>query len=213
MGLYQSIAASCDCFDAVTPTSDVPSVCGDHYPLEKIKMKMNKRILGVAIATASLVSLAVPAGYAASTPQSAARIAHALTPLPGCAVTLTPKVGETAGRVCLVPETAAMRAAVAPDASVAGCQADVYGNGPYGSTAWQNGWGLCLAGGTGNYYIPTAYNDQASSWDSCAGGIFYANQPGTSPSAAFPANSAGNFPLGSVANDSLSSAYITAAAC
>lgn len=174
---------------------------------------MNKRILGATIAAVGLASLTVPAGYAASAAQSGARVAGAVTPLAGCAVTFAPKVGSTAGRVCLVQETAAMRsAAVTPDSAVPGCAFDYYQNGPYGSTAWGNGWGLCVVG-AGNYYVPIQYNDQASSWDSCASGIFYGNQPGTSPSASFPANSSGNFPLGSVANDSLSSAFINSNAC
>lgn len=174
---------------------------------------MSKRILGAAIATVGLVALAVPSGYAASAPLSTAHVGGAVTPLAGCAVTFAPKVGSTAGRICLVPENAAMRAAaVKPDAG--GCAFDYYQNGPYGSTAWADGWAACVVDNSGgDYYVPTSLNDQASSWDSCSAGIFYGNQPGTSPSASFPANSSGNFPRGAVGNDSLSSAYVDANDC
>lgn len=158
------------------------------------------------------------------------RIPNAIRPLPGCAVTFTPKVGSTAGRTCAVPlpaSAAARRAAMNPDESA--CNFDYYQNGPYGSAAWRSGWGECVWGYDlgGTYYVPLTatfqglgtvpVNDQASSWDSCAGGEFYANQPFTDPAATFPTGSAGNFPWGvppnQVPNDSLSSAFIFSNNC
>jgi hypothetical protein len=94
-----------------------------------------------------------------------------------------------------------------PSATSAVCLVDYYQNGPYGSAAWKAGWGVCVTV-RGTYDVPTARNDQASAWDSCASGAFWANQPHNPPAADFPANSAGNFPWrasnGTVPNDSLS---------
>ncbi|HZR53016.1 MAG TPA: hypothetical protein VFB06_26320 [Streptosporangiaceae bacterium] len=129
------------------------------------------------------------------------RIAGVIKPLPGCAETFAPRVASTEGRVCLkkLPATVAMAPASAPF----GCVADYYQNGPYGSTAWENGWGVCDQN-TGNYRVPLQFNDQASAWDSSCPGNFSVNAPGTFPGAGFPADSAGNFPWGAVPNDSLS---------
>lgn len=166
------------------------------------------------LSAGGLVLTGLAAGPASATtvaahPLSQARISaivHSIKPLPGCADTFVPRASSTRGLICLRPLAPSSRAAA--NASPAGCDFDYYQNGPYGSSAWANGWRDCVGGGPGNYSVPRSLNDQASAWDSCSDGIFYANQPGTSPSAAFPSFSAGNFPWGSVRNDSLSSAWV-----
>lgn len=159
-----------------------------------------------AAAVATLAAAGTPA-TAAAAPASASRPGHVLTPLPGCLVTLQSKVSDPGSRTCLTPAPAGAPAAASPNAFT--CAFDYYQNGPYGSAAWANGWGACaIVTGPSNYYVPRSLNDQASSWDSCASGIFYTNQPGTAPSAGFPAGSHGNFPWGAVANDALSSARV-----
>jgi len=127
--------------------------------------------------------------------------------LPGCAVTHFAHANSNLGRTCLQPMTAAQSAAaVRPDS--APCALAYYQNGPYGSDAWEEGWADCDSV-AGNYRIPLSENDQASVWvSSCSTGTFYAGQPGTSPSASFPAGTHGPFPHGAVPNDSLSSIFV-----
>jgi hypothetical protein len=132
------------------------------------------------------------------------RTVGAIKPLPGCAETFAPKVGSTMGRVCMkkLPATAAKTApALFP------CYVEYYQNGPYGSNAWSNGWGVCVQN-AGNYIVPSAFNDQASAWDSRCPGDFYVNGPGTFPGSGFSGNSSGSFPWDAVPNDSLSSIQV-----
>ena len=165
---------------------------------------MNYRKWSMLIAgVVALLQTAGGQAVSASPAGPVARIANAAAPLPGCAVTFVPQVGSEDGRTCLSPAAEAGAAAAPQDCSFA-----YYENGPYGSDDWRNGWGVCVIGGPGNYYVSLPRNDKASSWDSCASGTFYANQPGTDPHAGFPANSSGNFPWGAVPNDALSSAYV-----
>ena len=134
-------------------------------------------------------------------------VIHAQKPLAGCAVTHFAKADSNRGRTCLQPMTAAQKtASVRPD--WAPCAVVYYQNGPYGSDAWEEGWANCVSV-AGNTRVPVADNDQASVWvSSCSTGTFYANQPGTSPSATFPAGTHGPFPHGAVPNDSLSSLFV-----
>ncbi len=129
---------------------------------------------------------------------------HPITPLANCLVTFTPHVNNEQERTCLVKATAQT---LSPNAVRPGCSMDYYQNGPYGSSAWANGWAECAVG-FGTYYVFSSLNDQASAWDSLCDGVFFANQPWTDPGAYFPPNSAGNFPWGGVPNDSLSSFYV-----
>jgi hypothetical protein len=161
----------------------------------------------VATVVVASVGLSSPAGAAGSQQAGqvvAARPApgHAIKPLSGCAVTLAPAVGSDRGRVCLRKQEAT-NVTASPQA----CSFDYYENGPWGSPDWGKGWGICVSG-QGYGYVPLELNDQASSWDSCSDGFFYTNQPGTEPSAYFPAGSIGNFPIGGVANDALSSFWV-----
>jgi hypothetical protein len=81
------------------------------------------------------------------------------------------------------------------------CNLMIYQNGPFLASS---GWVDCITG-YGLFNIPTAYNDQASSWASCANGTFYVDSGGKGTSAPFGDLKWGNFPLGNVPNDSLSS--------
>ncbi len=159
-----------------------------------------RRIALIVVDTALLLTAWALPAVAQHAPATVARIAGAANPLPGCAVTFAPDVGSDEGRSCLTP-------ASGTGVQAQSCAFTYYENGPYGSPDWRNGWSVCVAG-WGNYYVPLALNDKASSWDSCATGTFYANQPNTDPRAGFPPDSAGNFPRGGVANDALSSAYV-----
>ena len=134
-------------------------------------------------------------------------IVHGEQALPGCAVTHFAHANSNIGRTCVQPMTAAQSAAVVrPDGGP--CALAYYQNGPYGSTDWERGWADCDSM-AGNYRVPASENDQASVWvSSCSTGTFYANQPGTSPSASFPAETHGPFPRGAVPNDSLSSIFV-----
>lgn len=126
-----------------------------------------------------------------------------LPPLPGCAQTWSPKVGDLEHRVCLKK----IPANVTASRSI-GCTLTVYENGPYGSAAWARGWILSFCW-YGDEWVPIEQNDQASSWKSnCSPGVFYANQPNTHPLASFPEHSTGDFPWGAVPNDSLSSVWM-----
>lgn len=163
---------------------------------------------------AALLSGSSQAGTASAATIPSAKAGHVMTSLPGCAVTSGPKVGSNSGRVCLMTIAQLEKAtgSVVKPASVItdGCFFRFYQNGPYGSAAWANGWWHCVnaVAENGDYYVPSWLNDQASAWDSCTDGYFYANQPGTSPGYPFPAGTHGNFPLGPVPNDSLSSAIV-----
>lgn len=171
--------------------------------------------LGGLLAAGGLIIGSMPAGRAAPAagPRMLSRAEivstrDLLRPLPGCALTLIPKVSQaSAGRTCL--ERARGISTASAELGAPSCAFDYYQNGPYGSAAWDEGWAVCSGNAGGNYFVPKQFNDQASSWDSCGTGIFYANQPGTSPSVAFPNASFGNFPDKTVPNDSLSSATIT----
>ena len=166
-------------------------------------------LLAGGLVVSSLAMTPASASSKPAPPLTHARITaivHAVRPLPNCADTFVPKAGSNRGRICLA--TLPASAGGIKRASPQGCDFDYYQNGPYGSQAWANGWRLCVGGGPGNYFVPRSLNDQASSWDSCSNGIFYANQPGTSPSARFPGVAAGDFPWGGVPNDSLSSAWV-----
>jgi hypothetical protein len=164
-------------------------------------------VVGATLAVA-LTVLSAPA--TAAGPQGPSRAAasptpgHVLKPLSGCALTLVPTVRSDQGRSCLRKQATTGQAA----ASLEACSLEYYENGPWGSTDWENGWGICVRG-YGNGYVALERNDQASSWDSwCSDGVFYTNQPDTSPAAYFPIYSYGDFPLGDVANDALSSYWI-----
>jgi hypothetical protein len=147
-------------------------------------------LLGVATTPAS-----------AATPGPGTQHVASRAPLPGCALVLAPKASSDQGRVCL--QKSVTRAAESSVAASPGLC--IYQNRPVFSPAWANGWELC-AYGSGDLWVPPAYNDQASSWISgCTSGVFYANQPGTAPWGVFPANSASDFPWGGVPNDALSS--------
>jgi hypothetical protein len=186
---------------------------------------------GVAASALAVALIGVPgrADIAAAATHSAPVAAHTITPLPNCAVTFVPKVNTGSGRVCLQTTTALARTARAkglsvvtdsvvrpahsemarPNSAIPGCFFDFYQNGPYAARG--TGWGYCVSEvqSNGDFYVPKAYNDQASSWNSCTDGVFYANQPGTLPSQYFPiALNGANFPWGSVQNDSLSSAVV-----
>jgi hypothetical protein len=141
-------------------------------------------------------------------PAQVTAIVHGEQALPGCAVTHFAHASSNLGRTCLQPMTAAQSAAaVRPDGGT--CGLIYYENGPWGSDDWQKGWAACDSV-AGNYRVPISDNDQASVWlSACSTGTFYAGQPGTSPSASFPAgNSHGPFPHGAVPNDSLSSIFL-----
>jgi hypothetical protein len=140
------------------------------------------------------------------------RIAHPVTPLPGCAETFAPRVGDNAGRKCLVRLSASAMQAAAANPDELGCSVDYYQNGPYGSAQQKQGWAVCVRG-SGNFAVPLQFNDQASSWDSCAAGVFFVNGINTTPDASFPGNDFGNFPWGHVPNDSLSSLKVGANNC
>ncbi len=91
---------------------------------------------------------------------------------------------------------------LSPQSSVYGyCNLGIYGNGPFPPTS---GWFLCVTG-SGKFNIPQAYNDQASSWASCAAGTFYVDSNQRGGSGSFGDLKDGNFPLGNVPNDSMSS--------
>lgn len=160
------------------------------------------------------------AASAVTTPSSG--IAHLITALPGCAVTYAPKARDNKRRVCLTTiaqlENMARkaglssgRAPVKPaDAITNGCFFRYYQNGPYGSAAWANGWVACVndVADNGYYWVPAWLNDQASAFDTCADVYFSVNQPGTAPASFAYADTTGNFPWGSVPNDSLSGALV-----
>ncbi|WP_433426514.1 hypothetical protein ACQP1V_43465 (plasmid) [Microtetraspora malaysiensis] len=153
----------------------------------------------LAATTLLLGVAATPAS--ATTPGPDNQHVASRAPLPGCAMVLAPKASSDQGRVCL-QKSVTLAAGSSAAASPGVC---IYQNGPVFSPAWANGWELC-AYGSGDLWVPPAYNDQASSWISgCTSGVFYAYQPGTAPWGFFPANSAGNFPWGGVPNDALSS--------
>ena len=159
-------------------------------------------VVAAVVAASAGLSAPVSAAGPQRTDQAAgARPApgHAIKPLGGCAVTLAPAVGRDEGRVCLQQAAAT--------ASAEACSFAYYENGPWGSQDWHDGWGICVSG-QGYGYVPLELNDQASSWDSCSDGFFYANQPNTDPLAYFPAGSIGNFPIGGVPNDALSSFWV-----
>ncbi|HEX5288072.1 MAG TPA: hypothetical protein VFX25_04335 [Streptosporangiaceae bacterium] len=171
------------------------------------------------IAAGLMLSGALASGALAATPAVASpaplmlaqarvtAIVHGEQALPGCAVTHFAHANSNVGRTCLQPMTAAQSAAaVSPDWGP--CALAYYQNGPFGSTDWENGWADCDSV-AGNYRVPLSENDQASVWLSfCSTGVFYAGQPGTSPSASFPAENHGPFPRGAVPNDSLSSIFV-----
>ena len=166
-------------------------------------------MLSAALASGALGTtraLASPAPLMLARAQVTA-IVHGEQALPGCAVTHFAHANSNLGRTCLQPMTAAQSAAaVRPDS--APCALAYYQNGPFGSDAWEEGWADCDSM-AGNYRVPASENDQASVWvSSCSTGTFYANQPGTSPSASFPAETHGPFPRGAVPNDSLSSIFV-----
>lgn len=130
-----------------------------------------------------------------------------MSSLPNCLTTFYPNARNPLDRVCLTPVPASEAKSASPSDTFGPCNFAYYQNGPYLPSS---GWSACALVLSGNdYFVPRSLNDQASSWASCGtGGVFYANQPGTSPSASFPANSHGNFPWGAVPNDSLSSAFV-----
>jgi hypothetical protein len=164
---------------------------------------------GAVAAVLTVIGLSAPAQAATTSPAPAAaapaglapHLAGGVTPLPDCAETLAPSVGRTAGRVCLrkLPAGAARTAA----ATTFPCFVEYFQNGPYGSNAWSNGWGICVQH-SGNYSVPAQENDQASAFETECEGNFFVNGPGTFPGSGFNGNVRGNFPYGSVPNDSLS---------
>ncbi|HEX6344405.1 hypothetical protein [Umezawaea sp.] len=152
---------------------------------------------------AGAILLLATGGHAASASAPAGRVEGAAVPLAGCEVTFVPDVGSEVGRTCLTPATR-----TGPAVAAEACSFAYYENGPYGSPEWDAGWSVCVTGGPGTHYVPLDLNDQASSWDSCASGTFFAGQPDTDPRQGMPGFSRGNFPWGAVPNDSLSSAYV-----
>lgn len=127
--------------------------------------------------------------------------------LPGCAMTFAPHAGNPAGAICLAKTTGA-RPAAAPAA--ANQYVQLWQNGPYPPSS---GWGISIVQ-AGLFYVPTKYNDQASSWaagNAC--GSFSVNAPNTNPKAFFSPNTAGNFPRGSVPNDSVSGVAVSFTGC
>jgi hypothetical protein len=169
-------------------------------------------MLAIALGTGTAFAARVGSvSLSASTGLSLALSRPHITPLPNCSVILVRHFTKSASKQqkrCLVHRTGM---ASPNTTSASSCSVDYYQNGPYGSSAWANGWGICVVG-SGSFLVPSAYNDQASSWDSCSGGTFFVNQPFTTPYANFPSNSYGNFPWGSgslvVPNDSLSSLWV-----
>jgi hypothetical protein len=159
-----------------------------------------------AAAHAATTSVApqTPWTVTAARSPGAQRIAGGVKPLPDCAATFAPKVGSTKGRTCMrkLSAFAARTANVTPV-----CNAYYYQNGPYGGLAWENGWGVCVAA-IGNYTVSFGFDNQASSWDAVCPTNLYVNAPGTFPGSGTNGNTRGNFPWGSVPNDSLSGMQI-----
>ncbi len=154
---------------------------------------------GLAVAaTALVVGTTLSQADAAALPQPVR--------LPGCAMTFAPRAGNPAGAVCLAEATGARPAA----ASNANQFVQLWQNGPFPPTS---GWGISIVQ-AGKFYVPTKYNDAASSWaaaDAC--GSFSVNDPNTNPKAFFSPNTDGNFPLGSVPNDSVSGVAVSFTGC
>jgi hypothetical protein len=159
-----------------------------------------RTIRQIAAVVAGILLLVL--GGTVAAPAALGTAASEITPLANCGATFVPHAGSDAGRVCIQPSTE--KDSVTPLA----CNVKYYQNGPYGSQAWKDGWGICVSVHNDYYYVPSEYNDQASAWDSCSTGAFYANQPATTPAASYPENGAGDFPRGAVPNDSLSSLYV-----
>jgi hypothetical protein len=160
---------------------------------------MSRIRTAVAALTVVAAFLAATAAPAAAAPTRSDR----LTPLPGCAQTWAPKVGDQEHRVCLrkMPERVSASKA-------SSCTLEIYQHGPYGSREWERGWVVAFCW-YGNEAVPIDQNDDASSWRSfCSPGIFYVHQPDVHPMAAYPENATGDFPWGAVPNDSLSSVWM-----
>jgi hypothetical protein len=154
-------------------------------------------------ATTSAGRHAPEAATAARSPV-AHRPAGGVRPLPDCAATFAPKVGSARGRTCIrkLSALAARTARVTPF-----CTAYYYENGPFGSVAWSNGWGVCVSS-LGNYTVPFGLDNQASSFETVCPANFYVNAPGTFPGSGAAGNTRGSFPWGAVPNDSLSGIQI-----
>lgn len=152
-------------------------------------------VAGLLVATA--LTAASPA---AAQTASAAAVAQAIKPLAGCRVTEVERVATPGARKCLVPDERGVGAAPVE------CTIRLYENKPYGSSAWRDGWSLCVRG-TGGVPLPADKNDKASSWDTSRSGYFYVNSIGSRPFQyyAAPSNITGNFPFGQIPNDRLSS--------
>jgi hypothetical protein len=155
------------------------------------------------MATAALVGTTTPAqADAAALPMGVA--------LPGCAVTFIPDAGNpTAGVRCLERETGAESAAASSAAAVP--FVTLWQNGPYPPSS---GWGITYEE-LGLHNLPSNRNDDASSWDSGPNscGEFSVNAAGTQPFVNFAPNGHGNFPFGSVPNDSVSGLDLTNFGC
>jgi hypothetical protein len=175
---------------------------------EEYPLKLINRMTATVAATLLLMtggSVAMEASAAPFVRVTGAKIPGGASPLSNCAVTFAPHATSNTGRTCLRQGVVAGRAFADHP-----CAVDVYGGGPYGSDDWKNDWKICFIGSATQFLVPWDFNDQASSWDSCADGVFFDNQPFTVPNATFPQNSSGNFPRGGVANDALSSLDVRA---
>jgi hypothetical protein len=132
--------------------------------------------------------------------------------LPGCAETLAPHAGSGKGLRCLRPaDTAATRATT----TLSGTEACIYQNGPYGSTAWQHGWGLCFSDTVGGVTLDAGHDNAASSWEvDCTETFFFPGRVNSSPAVEEIPWTYGNFPIRDslggilVGNDTLSSLYL-----
>jgi hypothetical protein len=178
----------------------------------------------VTLALGGAVLATAPASSAATEAPHPTAISRATDPhtaplpghyaLPGCAETLAPHAGSGKGLRCLRPAaTAAPRATSA----LSEPEACIYQNGPYGSVAWQNGWGICYYNTVGGVYLDAGHNDAASSWSvGCTSVWFFPNRVNSSPYAHEFEDTFGNFPIRDslgdvlVANDALSSLFLGA---
>lgn len=133
------------------------------------------------------------------------QVNHFQQPSTHCAMKLIKhQAGHSSTYICFDRQGRAISKGVVSPNFVDPCLVVVYTDGPFYPTT---GSALCF-NQSGNVNIPPDFNDQASSWLACTGGVFFVNSNEGGGSGSYSAMQWGNFPYKGVPNDSLSSISI-----
>lgn len=133
------------------------------------------------------------------------QVTHFQQPLTRCAMKLIKyQAGHTRIYTCFDRQGKVSSTGIVSPNVTNSCLVVVYTDGPF----YPNTGGVLCVLQSGNFNIPSQFNDQASSWLSCTGGVFFVNSNEGGGSGSYSAMQWGNFPYKGVPNDSLSSISI-----